>query len=83
MSKPIYDHSSELVKSLIDSGIVPDNCCRVIIDIAYDNAVKVYYEVYGDERLLDIDFAKHILTINQSDKPKQIRDVSDEVCNKG
>ncbi|KKN20053.1 hypothetical protein LCGC14_0939470 [marine sediment metagenome] len=43
-----------------DAGILPDNCRRVIIDIAYDDAVKVYYECYGDERLLKIDFASHI-----------------------
>lgn len=79
MSNVICGRCPELVKALVDSGIVPENCCRVIIDIAFDNVVKIYYEVLADKRLLDIDVAKHILTIKE-DGLKHVRDVSDEVC---
>ena len=56
----IAGNNPALIKALEDAGILPDNCQRVIIDIAYDGIVKIYYEVLGDERLLNIDFAKHI-----------------------
>lgn len=81
--KIIHGACPELVKAMTDSGILPDNCCRVVIDIAFNDIVKIYYEVLGDERLLEIDFAKHILTIKQEDGPKHVRDVSDEVCPHG
>ena len=60
MHKPITGHCPELIKSMEEAGILPENCRRVILDIAFDSIVKVYYEVLGDERLLEVDFAKHI-----------------------
>lgn len=55
-----------LIKQLQKAGILSDNTRRVVIDIAYDNVVKIYYEVLADERLLDIDFAAGI-KINTGD----------------
>ena len=63
MNKVITGQSAGLVKAMGKAGILPDNCQRVIIDVAYDNVVKVYYEVLGDTRLLDINFASHIGTM--------------------
>ena len=48
MAKGIQDQ-------LVDAGIVPKNCTRVIIDIGLDSILKVYYEAYGDQRILDLD----------------------------
>jgi hypothetical protein len=45
-----------LGKKLVDAGIVPANTIRIIIDIDVNSAVKLYYEVFGDERLLEIDW---------------------------
>ena len=57
---PISGRCPELFEVLKNAGLLPDNTCRVIIDIAFDNVVKIYYEVIGDTRLLEIDFAKHL-----------------------
>jgi len=61
--------SCPFVKALVDAGVIPDNCRRVVIDLNTEKAVKVYFEVYGDERLNDqrvldavIDLGIHIKT---------------------
>ena len=51
--QPIMANSIQ--QQLIDAGIVPENCTRVIIDIGLDAILKVYYETYGDKRILDLD----------------------------
>ena len=52
-TQPILANSIQ--QQLIDAGIVPDNCTRVIIDIGLDSILKVYYETYGDKRIFDLD----------------------------
>ena len=47
---------TELGEMLIDAGIVPDNCLRIIIDINHHQAVTIYYQGVGDERLLEVDW---------------------------
>lgn len=47
LSQPIFDQ-------MIRAGVVPPNCRRMIIDICYDEAVKVYYDCFGDEILFEI-----------------------------
>ena len=44
----------ELAQILVERGIVPRHAHRVIIDIEAEQPVKVYYTVYGDERLLEV-----------------------------
>lgn len=44
----------ELSRLLQEKGIVPPHCTRIVIDIGVDEMVKVYYTVYGDERLLEV-----------------------------
>lgn len=51
--QPVMTNSIQ--QQLIDAGIVPENCTRVIIDIGLDEILKVYYEAYGDKRILDLD----------------------------
>lgn len=46
--------STSLSKKLIEAGIIPPNTRRAIIDIRMNDAVTIYIEAYGDERLLDI-----------------------------
>ncbi len=60
MSKPQVILGKGLLETLMGAGILPDNCRRAVIDVTVDKPVKVYYECYGDERLLDVDFAEHI-----------------------
>lgn len=50
--KPIS--SITLGKILTDAGIIPDNCRRVVIDINCTDAVKIHYEVYGDDRIIEV-----------------------------
>lgn len=47
-------HAHDLVKRLIDAGIVPSNCTRVVIDLPIDDAARLYFECIGDERLIDV-----------------------------
>ena len=53
-------HSMDLIKQFVEAGLVPDNCQRMIIDVKYDEVVKVYYECLGDKKMLDIDIPKHL-----------------------
>ena len=78
MEQVISGH--KLIKDLVDANIVPDNCRRVVLDIPCDDIVKLHYEVLGDERLLDIDFAKHLGPVIEN-KPMmpQMEEVPDGV----
>ena len=44
------------IKALLDAGVVAveDRVRRVVIDVAVDEAIVIYVERYGDDRLLDI-----------------------------
>jgi len=69
MSQVITGHNSELIKALTSEGLLPDNCRRMIIDIDCDNIVKIYYECYGDEKILKIDLPKHLgVVIREAEK---------------
>ncbi len=39
------------------AGLLPKRLRRVIIDIAYDDVVKVYIESLGDEAMFDVSLA--------------------------
>lgn len=43
-----------VIKPFIDAGIVPANCRRIIIDFQAEDAVRVYYEVFADSRVIDV-----------------------------
>lgn len=43
-----------LGKALADSGLLPENCRRIIIDIFCDELVKIYYETFADKEIIDI-----------------------------
>ncbi len=43
-----------LGRVLTDAGLIPDNCRRIVIDIAANEAAIVYYETYADEELLKV-----------------------------
>lgn len=57
-----------LIEQMQKAGILPDNCRRVVIDVKFDGLIAIYYEVLGDERLLDIDIAAGI-KIDEKEKP--------------
>ena len=44
----------EFLDKLIDSGIIPLDTRRVVIDVAWDDLVMVYVEQLGTERLLSV-----------------------------
>ena len=52
-STELFDPDSEFGKALISAGI-PANCRRIVIDIAFDDCVKVFYETFAEPELLDI-----------------------------
>ena len=53
-------HTKSLVEEFVKSGIVPDNCKRIVLDIGIDSITMLYFECYGDERLIELDLPKHI-----------------------
>ena len=42
------------VQPLMDKGLVPLNCRRIVIDIPADGAIKVYYETFAARQVLDV-----------------------------
>ena len=46
-------HSLGLMDKLQEAGLLPDNCRRIIIDMRFDDRLRVYYEVVGDDRWCD------------------------------
>lgn len=59
MEKVIME-KGELIEQFMKKGIVPDNCKRIVIDIGMEDAVKIYYECYGDTRLIDINIPQYL-----------------------
>jgi hypothetical protein len=59
--KPIT--SDRFVETLIANGVVPPLCRRVVIDAEAGSCVKLYYEVYGDERLLEVGIPDALLNV--------------------
>ena len=51
--QPIIAHQG-IFHELKKRGLIPDHCRRVVIDIEVGNVVKVFYECYGDERLIEV-----------------------------
>ena len=45
----------EINRQLVEKGIVPDKCRRVVIDITFNKPVIIYCELYGSEELLELD----------------------------
>jgi hypothetical protein len=58
-----YDILNELAKK---TG-APLKCRRMIIDIAADEAVIIYYETYADKQVFDVDITKGAKAISVSD----------------
>lgn len=58
IKKPAEERPVEAVlsvmKLLCDAGIVPPHCRRVVIDMQAGDAVRVYYEIFGDARIIDV-----------------------------
>jgi len=50
----------ELGIELLDKGLVPKDCHRVVIDIPVDGLVKIYYATYDNSPKLD-DLIKRLL----------------------
>lgn len=63
----------DLQKALMEAGILPELCARVVIDIPAQGAVLMYYECLGSEKLLKINLPKHlknVVKININEKNK-------------
>lgn len=55
--------SHALAKALMESGVLPPNCRRFLIDSGEPGGLlKVFYECYADERVLDAFVAAGIVT---------------------
>ena len=63
MAKCITGKDLDIIKKLIDAGIVPDNTRKIMIEVDYTSLVRLTYETYADKRLLNIDWLKHLKKI--------------------
>lgn len=41
-----------LIERLTAAGVLPNNCRRFIIDVEVDEVPVIYFECFGDERLI-------------------------------
>lgn len=51
------DALDSFLGKLVDAGVVPKDCCRVVIDVRVDEMVKVYYDCFGDKQMLSLELA--------------------------
>jgi hypothetical protein len=51
ITTPVAGYRCPLVMALIESGMVPAACTRVIIDIPINGAVAIYCDYFADERI--------------------------------
>src|SRR6266849_1392520 len=68
---------------LIEAGLIPPAARRIVLDLPLNGPMMIYVEYYGDDRWLQIDFAKlvaetEIKIIEQS--PPQIDQVEILIC---
>lgn len=56
--KPIIGKT--LQQQLVDAGILPELCSRVVIDIPCASPVSIYYESYGSSKLLELDLPRYL-----------------------
>ena len=67
---------TELGKAL--KPVIPEATTRIIIDISYDDVVRVYYECHAGESLLNIDwpgaFREIGVSVTQAPKSEGIKD---------
>lgn len=59
--KPIMGNDPGLIASFVKAGMVPSATRRIVIDIEYDEIVKIYYECLGDKRILDLKLPEKLL----------------------
>lgn len=63
----------EFLTKLIAAGVVPVGTRRVVIEADCRNAVRLYSEAFGDDRLWDVDLPDILsgcLTVAIADVPK-------------
>lgn len=46
-------NGSDIAKALVDAGVLPPNCKRVIIDIRVQDVVVAYFETFAEPDLVD------------------------------
>jgi len=49
--RPRIVAADAIIRRLVDAGVVPANCRRVVIDLAAGVPATLYFEVLGDTRL--------------------------------
>ena len=50
--------ADELGRKLMDAGVVPASCRRIIIDLELGQLPRVFVECIGDSRMLEVDFVE-------------------------
>lgn len=51
--RPIIISGLTFLDWLYEQGVIPEQTQRVIIDAAYDDAVIIYIQAIGDDRLME------------------------------
>jgi len=46
-------HAPAFIDALVDAGVVPPNCKRIVIDCNTGAMITIHYEVFADQRIND------------------------------
>ena len=62
--------SDPILEDMMNTGLLPPECRRAVIDLKMGELAQVYYECYGDKSIVDL-LPKHLssrMKISQSDE---------------
>jgi hypothetical protein len=65
MLKPQIIHAQDLIKVLMEKGVIPPNCTRCVIDLDVADVARLYFECLGDERLIEVFMQENAIVIGE------------------
>lgn len=71
MTAPRIILSEELIKKWGGALRLPDNVRRMVLDLQSGEPVRIYYECFGDARILEIETPAGALAINVAEEDQE------------
>jgi hypothetical protein len=53
MSGKVTTHGPPFINALVDAGVIPPNCKRIVIDCNTGAMITIHYELFADQRIND------------------------------
>lgn len=47
--------SNPILEEMMNTGLLPPECRRAVIDLTFNKTVQIFYECYGDTKIIDLD----------------------------